>query len=78
MGYKTDLKKIREVLHDIIEKEDLILEEPQPSITVKELGDKGVKIEAGVWVRYQDYLEVKVRMNEEIKERLYSEEDPLP
>jgi small conductance mechanosensitive channel len=78
MGYKTDLKKIREVLQDIIEKEDLILKEPQPSIIVKELGDKGVKIEAGMWVRYQDYLEAKVRLNEKIKERLDSEEIPLP
>ena len=78
MGYKTDLKKIREVLQDIIEKEDLILKEPQPSITVKELGDKGLKIEAGMWVRYQDYSEAKVRMNEKIKERLDSEEIPLP
>jgi len=78
VGYKADIKKIRDVLQSIIEKEDLILKEPQPSITIKELGDKGIKIEIGVWVKSQDYLEAKVQMNEKIKERYDSEEIPLP
>ena len=61
MGYKADLKKIRDVLQSIVEKEDLILKEPQPSITIKELGDKGIKIEIRMWVKSQDYLKAKVQ-----------------
>jgi small conductance mechanosensitive channel len=78
VGYKTDLKKIREVVQDIIQKEDLILKEPQASIAIKDLGEKNIKIEIGVWVRSQDYLKVKAQMHEKIKERYDSEEMPVP
>ena len=78
VSYKADLKKIRDVLQSIIEKEDLILKEPQPSITIKELGDKGIKIGIGVWVKTKDYLKAKVQMNEKVKERYDSEEIPFP
>src|SRR5271157_330983 len=78
VSYKADIKKIRDALQSIIEKEELILKEPQPSITIKELGDKGIKIEIGVWVKSEDYLKAKVQMNEKIKGRYDSEEIPLP
>jgi small conductance mechanosensitive channel len=78
VGYKTDLNKIREVLKDVIEKEDLVLKEPKPNIAIKELGDKSIKIEIGVWVKSQDYLKVKAQLNEKIKERYDSEEMPAP
>jgi small conductance mechanosensitive channel len=78
VSYKADLKKIREVLQTTVEKEHLILKEPRPSITIKELGDKGIKIEIGLWVKSEDYLKAKVQMNEKIKERYDSEEIPFP
>jgi small conductance mechanosensitive channel len=78
VSYKADLKRIRDVLQGIVEKEDLILKEPEPSITIKELGDKGIKIEIRMWVESQDYLKAKVQMNEKIKERYDSEDIPYP
>jgi len=77
VGYKADLKAIRDVLQSIVENEDLILKEPQPSIAIKELGDKGIKIEVRMWVKSEDYLKAKVRVNEKIKERYDSEEIPF-
>jgi small conductance mechanosensitive channel len=78
VGYKADLKAIRDALQNIVEEEDLILKEPQPSITIKELGDKGIKIEIRMWVKSQDYLKAKVQVNEKIKDRYDSEEIPFP
>jgi len=78
VGYKADLKAIRDVLQNIVENEDLVLKEPQPSIAIKDLGDKGIKIEIRMWVRSQDYLKAKVQVNEKIKERYDSEEIPFP
>lgn len=78
VGYKADLKTIRNVLKDIIDTEDLILKEPQPSITIKELGDKGIKVEMGMWVKSEDYLKAKIQINEKIKERYDAEEIPFP
>ncbi len=78
VGYKADLKKIREVLQGIVEAEDLVLKEPKPTITIKELGDKNIKIETRVWVKSRDYLKAKVLLNEKIKERYDSEDIPFP
>ncbi len=78
VGYKADLKAIRDVLQDIIDKEDIILKELQPSIIIKDLGDKNMKIEIRMWVKSQDYLKAKVQINEKIKERYDSEEIPFP
>jgi small conductance mechanosensitive channel len=76
--YKSDLKAIRDALQDIVKKEDLILKDPPPSITIKELTDKGIKIEIRMWVKSEDYLKAKVQMNEKIKERYDLEEIPFP
>jgi small conductance mechanosensitive channel len=78
VGYKADLKKIRDVLQSIIEEEDLVLKQPQPSVNIKELGDKNMKVQVVAWVKSQDYLKVKVQLNEKIKERYDSEEIPVP
>ncbi len=78
VSYKADLKAIRDALRNIVEEENLILKEPPPGVTIKELGDKGIKIEIRMWVRSQDYLKAKVQVNEKIKERYDSEEIPLP
>ncbi len=76
--YKADLKAIRDALQKIVEGEDLILKDPPPTITIKELGDKGIKIEIRMWVKSEDYLKAKVQLNEKIKERYDSEEIPFP
>ncbi len=78
VSYKADLAKVRAVLQDLVAQDDLILEEPQASVTVKELGDSSVKIEVETWVRSQDYARARVRMNEKIKGRFDTEEIPFP
>lgn len=78
VGYRADLRQIRNALQGIIEEEDLILKEPPPSITIKDLTDKGMKIEMRMWVKSEDYLKAKVQLNEKIKESYDSEEIPFP
>lgn len=77
-SYKADLKAIRDVLQGILEGEELILKDPPPTVAIKELTDKGVKLEIRAWVKSQDYLKTKIRLNEKIKERYDSEEIPFP
>ncbi|MBM3300453.1 MAG: mechanosensitive ion channel [Deltaproteobacteria bacterium] len=78
VNYKADIKKVKELLLSIISENDFILKEPQPNIAVKELADKSVKIEVGVWVRSADYMTVKVQLNERIKECFDAEQIPFP
>jgi small conductance mechanosensitive channel len=76
VSYKADLKTIRDALQKVVDEEDLILKEPPPTITIKELTDKGIKIEMRMWVRAHDYLKAKVEVNEKIKACYDSEEIP--
>jgi small conductance mechanosensitive channel len=78
VSYNADLKAIRDALQKIVEEEDLILKDPPTSITIKELTDKGLKIETRMWVKSQDYLKVKVQVNERIKACYDSEEISFP
>ena len=78
VSYKADLNSVRDVLKSIVAEDDLFLKEPEPSVTIKDLADKSVKIEVGVWVRSQDYLKARVQMNAKIKEHFDSEEIPFP
>lgn len=78
VSYKADLKAIKDALQKVVDEEELILKEPRPTITIKELTDKVIKLEIRMWVRSQDYLKVKVQVNEKIKARYDSEEIPSP
>jgi small conductance mechanosensitive channel len=42
VGYGDDLKRVREVLEEILAKDDRILDDPAPTIGVLELGDNSV------------------------------------
>lgn len=78
VSYKADLKAIRDALQRIVDGEELILNEPQPTIAIKELTDKGMKLEIRAWVRSGDYLRTKLHINEKIKGCYDSEEIPFP
>lgn len=65
--YCADLKKVKQVLADIIAKEPRILATPEPVIAVSELADSGVKIVVRPWVRSFDYDAARFDITEDVK-----------
>jgi small conductance mechanosensitive channel len=69
VGYGDDLKKVREILEDILAKDDRILEDPAPTIGVLELGDNSVNFAVRPWVKRDDYWGTYFDVTETVKRR---------
>lgn len=69
IGYDDDIKKAKQILLDIMRDGHLILDDPEPSVGVKELGDSSVNLVARPWIRFRDNPKVTMYMTEEVKLR---------
>jgi small conductance mechanosensitive channel len=78
VGYGDDLKKVREVLEDILAKDDRILEDPAPTIGVLELGDNSVNFAVRPWVKKEDYWGAYFDVTETVKRRFDEEGISIP
>jgi small conductance mechanosensitive channel len=78
VGYGDDLKKVREILEDILAKDDRILDDPAPTIGVLELGDNSVNFAVRPWVKSEDYWGVYFDSTETVKRRFDEEGISIP
>lgn len=67
IGYQSDLKKAKAILHGLFENHELMLLD-QPVVSfVDELADSAVVIGARGWVATEDYWTVKWELTEQVK-----------
>ncbi|MEA3240107.1 MAG: mechanosensitive ion channel [Pseudomonadota bacterium] len=78
VGYNDDLKKVRQVLDDLISKDSRILNDPAPMVVVGELADSSVNFVVRLWVNSADYWGVYFDMTEAVKLRFDEEEISIP
>ena len=78
VAYDADLSVVRDVLNDIINKEDRVLKDPAPLVAVAELADNSVNFVVRVWTKTGDYWGVKFDMTETIKNRFDAEGIGIP
>ena len=78
VGYEDDLDKVKQVLEDIVSKDDRILADPAPKIAVHELADSSVNLVVRPWVKTSDYWGVYFDLTEQIKKRFDSEGISIP
>lgn len=79
VAYGTDLKKAKEVLWDVINKEPLIVREPKaPNIAVSDLADSSVNIVLWLWVKTDDYWTLWERIREDIYNALNENNIEIP
>lgn len=78
VGYNDDLKKVKQVLHDVIAKEPRVLADPEVTIAVSELADSSVNFVVRPWVKGPDYWAVRFDLIEAIKVRFDSEGISIP
>lgn len=58
VGYKSNLKHVRDVLQGIIESDPKILKEPAPVVRVKDLADNSVNFVIFAWATNEDYWQM--------------------
>ena len=78
VGYGDDIKKVKEVLADIMAKDERVLAEPEPSVAVCELGDSSVNFAVRPWVKVEDYWAVYFGITEAAKLRFDEEGISIP
>ncbi len=67
VAYKEDLRRVREVLGEVANKNPLCLEEPKPLFILRGFGDSSMDIQFSVWVKRENFLELRNSIQEEIK-----------
>lgn len=78
IGYGDDIDKAYDVLKRLLSEDERILQEPEPFMALKELGDSSVDITVRAWVNSADYWGVFFRMNEEVYKTFDKEELSIP
>lgn len=66
-AYEDDLKKVRKTIEKVLEKEERVLKDPEPTIGVLELADNSVNFAVRPWVKKDDYFNTMLSLNEEMK-----------
>lgn len=68
IGYADDMAKAEKIMHDIVDKHELVLESPAPIIKVNELADSSVNFVCRPWVKTENYLDVYWDITRQVKE----------
>ncbi len=78
VSYDDDLKKVTEVLTELIEADERCLKDPAPTIKVDNMGDSSIDFIVRPWVNVADYWDVKWDLTQKIKERFDAEDITIP
>ena len=68
ISYDTDIKKVREVIMQILEANPKILKHPVPEVSVREMTDSGIKMAIRAWTTNDDFADISSAILEESKE----------
>jgi small conductance mechanosensitive channel len=78
VSYDDDLDKVRKVIEEVLAADDRILDDPAPTIAVKEMADSSVNFVVRPWVKTADYWDVFFATQENIKKRFDAEGITIP
>ncbi len=78
VSYSDDLRKVKAVLHEILEADDRVLKDPEPTIAIGALADSSVNVLCRPWVKSADYWAVYWDLMERVKLRFDEEGITIP
>ena len=67
IGYDDDIGEAKKVIHQIIERANLFLDDPAPTIGVAAYGESAVEIEVLAWCKTENYYPAKYYLQAEVK-----------
>lgn len=70
VSYEADIRQVKDLLSDILQKEQRRLPQEEITVFVSELADSCVRLGCRIWVKTEDYWPVKWHLTEEIKLKL--------
>ena len=78
ISYSDDIPKSEALLESILEKHDMVLDDPKPMVKLHELGDSSVNFIVRPWVKTDDYWDVYWDVTREVKMRFDAEGVSIP
>lgn len=78
VSYSSNLKRVKEVIYEVIKADEKILNEPAPSIDVKDLGENAVSLNVQLWSERGKHGAVVSDFYEHIKEAFEKENIEIP
>ncbi len=78
IGYSDDMDKAKSILEELVKAHPLVLDTPEPTIKVHELGDSSVNIICRPWSKTADYWTVYWDLMQQVKERFDAEDITIP
>lgn len=76
--YDNDIVQAKGIIQKLIEEDERVLKDPVPSIVVAQLADISVNIDTRVWVKKEDYWDVRFYLLETVKNRFDQEKIIIP
>ncbi|RKJ41444.1 mechanosensitive ion channel family protein [Acutalibacter sp. 1XD8-33] len=67
VSYRADLKKAKEILWELAEKDGRVLNDPPPLVAVGEMKDSSVTLAMKLWCRQEEYWNLYFSMQEAVK-----------
>jgi len=78
VSYADDLRKVKEILHEILAADPRVLADPAPVVFVQALDDSSVNVAARPWVKSEDYWTLQWDISERVKLRFDAEGITIP
>lgn len=78
VGYDQDIRVVKNTIFSVINKEELILNEPEPFVAVSELADSSVNFITRVWTETDNYWKVYYSLLENVKIKFDEENISIP
>jgi len=78
ISYSDDIPKTERILEELLEKNDLVLDDPEPVVRLHELGDSSVNFVVRPWAKTEDYWEVYWAITRAVKIRFDEEGISIP
>lgn len=78
IGYSDDMAKAERIMLEVLNKHDLVLEQPAPVVKVHQLGDSSVNFVCRPWVKTENYLDVYWDITRQVKEEFDKQGISIP
>lgn len=78
IDYSENIKRVKDILENLVKKQELILEEYESNIFVNSFDPSAIKIGVRVWVATENYWTLKFIMMEQIKEAFDEHQITIP
>jgi small conductance mechanosensitive channel len=78
IGYGDDIDKARGIIKEIIDQDERVMKEPEPTIVVSELADSSVNLTVRAWTSANDYWSFYFDTIEKVKKQFDAQEVSIP